>query len=218
MEKLSDCELLVDDMLIPDNFFKGILIGEAGVGKSCILHRIVSNEFKEHYNVTIGAEFSSIVAKIQEKHIKLQVWDTAGQENLRSMIRVFYKGSHAAFLVFDITRRETFSKLQEWIDDIRDNTLPEIRIMLLGNRKDEEETRQVSIEEAMSFSEKNQLVGYYETSAKTGEGIVDAFSSMAKVLFLSFEGTRSATTPLSDTAGSKPHKLTVVTRKKDGCC
>ena len=218
MDKFGNCELVIDDTLVPDSLFKGILIGEAGVGKSCILHRIVTNEFKENYDVTIGAEFSSIIAKIQEKNIKLQVWDTAGQENFRSMVRVFYKGSHAAFLVFNITKKETFERLQEWIKDIRENALPDVRIILLGNMKDEEVRRQVSFEDAKNLAEKNQLAGYYETSAKTGEAIVDAFTNMAKILFLNSGGNKGAAMPLSDTTGGAPQKLNVVTRKKEGCC
>ena len=216
MDKLDSCELIIDDTIVPDILFKGILIGEAGVGKSCILHRIVTNEFKEDYDVTIGAEFSSIIAKIQGKSIKLQVWDTAGQENFRSMIRVFYKGSHCAFLVYDITKRETFDNLRQWISEIRENALPEVKIMLLGNRKDEEDKRQVSEAEAKDMCDKFQLTGYYETSAKTGEAIVNVFSDMAKLLYLNSEGT--AVTPGPSTPGNMPQKLNVVKKQKEGCC
>ena len=183
-EYLGPCELLIDDTITPDISCKGILIGEAGVGKSCILHRLVSDEFREDYEVTIGAEFSAIIAKIQNKTIKLQVWDTAGQENFRSMIRVFYKGSHAAFLVFDITRKETFDKLEEWIADIRENALPDVKIFLLGNRKDEEDNRQIATDTAKDFVTKFDLMGYYETSAKSGEGVREIFMEATKALYI----------------------------------
>eukprot|EP00826_Nyctotherus_ovalis_P013486 TRINITY_DN1365_c0_g2_i1.p1 TRINITY_DN1365_c0_g2~~TRINITY_DN1365_c0_g2_i1.p1 ORF type:complete len:219 (+),score=49.16 TRINITY_DN1365_c0_g2_i1:100-756(+) len=218
MEDLGSCELLVDDSLIADMVFKGIVIGEAGVGKSCILHRLVSDEFKDDYEVTIGAEFSSVVAKVRGRNIKLLVWDTAGQENFRSMIRVFYKGSHAAFLVFDITRAESFENLEEWVEDIRDNALPNAKILLLGNRKDEESSRQVSSEKAKALCDRLELTGYYETSAKSGEGVREVFADMARMLYLN--------TNMGDQEAAAVDGIDIVqgaklnTVKKDGgrCC
>ena len=216
MEDVGSCELTVDDTLIPDMIFKGILIGEAGVGKSCILHRLVSDEFKHDYEVTIGAEFSSVIVKVKDKTIKLQVWDTAGQENFRSMIRVFYKGSHAAFLVFDITRAETFENLETWVQDIRDNALPNVKILLLGNRKDEENNRQISEDKAKQFCNRLDLTGYYETSAKSGEGVKLVFIKMAKTLFANADDQKSpAATTLGMTQGTR---LNPRVRKKSGCC
>jgi small GTP-binding protein len=221
MQSLGECELIIDESIVPDVLFKGILIGEAGVGKSCILHRIITNEFREDYDVTIGAEFSSIFAKIKDKTIKIQVWDTAGQENFRSMIRVFYKGSHAAFLVYDITKKETFERLEEWITDIRENALPEVKVMLVGNMKDQEESRQVSTEMATELCQRLQLTGFHETSAKSGEGIKEIFKDIAKSLYLTMgpTATPSATTPTPSTPGTK--KLTTQSQsssKSSGCC
>eukprot|EP00826_Nyctotherus_ovalis_P064239 TRINITY_DN9418_c0_g5_i1.p1 TRINITY_DN9418_c0_g5~~TRINITY_DN9418_c0_g5_i1.p1 ORF type:complete len:215 (-),score=53.97 TRINITY_DN9418_c0_g5_i1:126-770(-) len=214
MEDSDQCELLVDDTLIPDLIFKGILIGEAGVGKSCILHRLVSNEFKDDYEVTIGAEFSSVIVRMKGKVIKLQVWDTAGQENFRSMIRVFYKGSHAAFLVFDITRGETFEHLEDWVNDIRDNALPNVKIVLLGNRKDEENNRQIATEKAKEFCGKFDLAGYYETSAKSGEGIRTVFTEMTKTLYKN-DGDQQTQGMDGAIRGAR---INPRIRKKDGCC
>ena len=216
MDKLGSCELIIDDTIVPDIIFKGILIGEASVGKSCILHRIVTNEFKEDYDVTIGAEFSSIIAKLQGKTIKLQVWDTAGQENFRSMIRVFYKGSHAAFLVYDITKRDTFDKLETWVSDIKENALPDVKIILLGNKKDEDNKREVAIKDAKEFCDKFQLAGFHETSAKTGEEITNVFSEIAKILYVNTEG--SGTPSGNITPKDAPQKLGVKSAAKIGCC
>eukprot|EP00826_Nyctotherus_ovalis_P064237 TRINITY_DN9418_c0_g3_i1.p2 TRINITY_DN9418_c0_g3~~TRINITY_DN9418_c0_g3_i1.p2 ORF type:complete len:222 (+),score=55.29 TRINITY_DN9418_c0_g3_i1:97-762(+) len=221
MESLGPCELIIDDSITPDISCKGILIGEAGVGKTCILHRLVSNEFKEDYEVTIGAEFSAVIAKVQGRALKLQVWDTAGQENFRSMIRVFYKGSHAAFLTFDITRKETFDKLEEWIADIRENALPDVRIFLIGNRRDEEDSRQIPTDTAKDFVTKFDLVGYYETSAKSGEGIQELFVEAAKNLYLSAGDFR--TEPKVESVDSSKavsgQKLSgKSTKDKKGCC
>lgn len=216
MEDLGSCELVVDDTLIPDMVFKGIVIGEAGVGKSCILHRLVSDEFKDDYEVTIGAEFSSVIAKVRGRNIKLQVWDTAGQENFRSMIRVFYKGSHAAFLVFDITRAESFENLEEWVEDIKDNALPNAKILLLGNRKDEESSRQVSSEKAKELCDRLELTGYYETSAKSGEGVREVFADIARMLYMNM-GDREAIT-VDGVDAAQGARLSTVAEKKSGCC
>jgi len=221
MSNLEDCELIIDESIVPEILFKGILIGEAGVGKSCILHRIITNEFKEDYDVTIGAEFSSIIAKIKGKTIKMQVWDTAGQENFRSMIRVFYKGSHAAFLVYDITKKETFERLEEWIADIRENALPEVKIMLVGNMSDQSPLRQVSTEMANELCKRFQLTGFHETSAKSGEGIKEIFKDIAKSLYLTTGPTTEPSPTTSTSSESKTVTLTNQSKssgKSSGCC
>ncbi len=221
MDTLGPCEVLKDEGIVPDLLFKAIIIGDAGVGKSCILHRAVANEFKDEYEVTIGAEFSSLIIKIQGKTVKLQVWDTAGQENFRSMIRVFYKGSHAAFLVYDITKKETFEKLEDWVADVRENALPEVKVMLVGNRKDEEKNREVPVESAKEFATRWQLVGFKETSAKTGEGVIDMFIEMAKMMYLDTQPIQAGTKGGSGKpAGKSGKKLSAASGKgkKGGCC
>lgn len=214
MEDLGTCEVLKDDSTPPDLLFKAIVIGDAGVGKSCILHRAVTNEFKDEYEVTIGAEFSSLVVKIRDKVVQLQVWDTAGQENFRSMIRVFYKNSHAAFLVYDLTRRSTFEKLGDWIADVRANALPNVKMMLVGNQKDRESNREVTVETATDFVTKNDIIDFRETSAKTGEGVINIFVKMAKALYLETENAQKQQ--------EQPRGGKLVAAKPDGkkkaCC
>jgi len=223
MDGLESCEVLKDESLVPDMLFKAILIGDAGVGKSCILHRAVNNEFKSEYEVTIGAEFSSLIIKIKGKTVKLQIWDTAGQENFRSMIRVFYKGSHAAFLIYDLTKKESFEKLGDWIDDVKENALPEAKIMLVGNQKDNEECRRISVAAAKDFATKFNLIGFKETSAKTGEGVINMFIEMAKILYLEAERNPSPKKDEQKKDAQKKGERTKLhavsnTKKKSGCC
>jgi len=205
--------VLKDGDMVTDYTFKAIIIGDAGVGKSCILHRAVNNEFKEEYDVTIGAEFSSIITKIKGKTIKLQVWDTAGQENFRSMIRVFYKGSHAAFLVYDLTNKESFDKLHDWVMDVRENALPDVRLMLVGNQKDKEDKRQVSADASNKFFKEMNFVGFKETSAKSGEGVLEMFVDMAKRLYLELGDSSTPGGPKGGKISSKSTKS-----GKKGCC
>ena len=95
-----------------------IIIGDTGVGKSCLMKRVMDNEFKQEHQVTIGVEFGSFGLKINNQVIKLQIWDTAGQESFRSVTRIFYRGAHCVFLTYDITRDETFANLVDWLKEI----------------------------------------------------------------------------------------------------
>ena len=100
------------------HLFKLIIIGDTGVGKSCLMKRVMDNEFKQEHQVTIGVEFGSFGLKINNQVIKLQIWDTAGQESFRSVTRIFYRGAHCVFLTYDITRDETFANLVDWLKEI----------------------------------------------------------------------------------------------------
>ena len=95
-----------------DHLFKLIIIGDSGVGKSCLLSRIMDNTFKEEHNVTIGVEFGWFIVKINKSVVKLQIWDTAGQESFQSITRIFYRGANWVFLTYDITREESFDNIK----------------------------------------------------------------------------------------------------------
>jgi small GTP-binding protein len=160
--------------------------------------------------VTIGAEFASFALRLKTRahsavstddtleqpnpasaasgqeqvdNIKLQIWDTAGQETFRSMIRVFYKGAHCGFLVYDISRQDTFHKVEEWLEELRQNAGPEIPIVLVGNQKDLDAEREVSVKEAQEFATREGLDWFVETSAKTGEGVEQLFVRTAIYLY-----------------------------------
>ena len=128
-----------------------ILISIIGVGKSCLLARIMDNEFKIEHQVTIGVEFGSFVGKIDDKIVKLQIWDTAGQESFRSITRIFYRGAHCVFLTYDITRDDTFVNVLDWLKEVKQHASNEILIYLIGNRCDLEEDREVTRERAIEF-------------------------------------------------------------------
>jgi Ras-related protein Rab-2A len=113
-EVISDKSLSQHDVL-----FKVIIIGDSGIGKSCVLKRLVDNEFKDEHDVTVGVEFGSFLVRIEDKVIKLQIWDTAGQESFRSITKIFYRGAHAAILGYSITRRDSFENLTDWANEVR---------------------------------------------------------------------------------------------------
>jgi Ras-related protein Rab-2A len=144
----------------------------------------MDNEFKEEHNVTIGVEFGSYVLKIDSKIVKLQIWDTAGQESFRSITRIFYRGAHCVFLTYDITRDDTFIDIVDWLKEVKQHSNPDIMLYLIGNQADNEEDRQVSQERAQQFLELHKLDAFFETSAKTGQNVEDVFSIAAKQLYL----------------------------------
>ncbi|CAM0137775.1 Ras-related protein Rab-2A [Umbelopsis sp. WA50703] len=121
-----------------------------------------------------SVEFGTRFVTVDGKQIKLQIWDTAGQESFRSITRSYYRGAAGALLVFDITRRETFDHLVTWLEDVRKHANPNTSIMVLGNKNDLDSKRQVSREEAERFAKENDLF-YLETSAKAANNVEEAF-------------------------------------------
>ena len=142
---------------------KYIIIGDSSVGKSNILLRYVHNSFNPEFLTTIGVEFGAKNIEINKKIFKIQIWDTAGQENFRSITRAYYKNSVCALVVYDITNRSSFKS---------------IFIILVGNKNDLENERQVSYEEGLEFAKNNNIV-FFETSAKTGKNISELFQTSA---------------------------------------
>ena len=146
---------------------KYIIIGDSAVGKSNILTRYVYEKFNEEFQSTLGVEFAAKNAIIENKIYRIQIWNTAGQESFRSITRAYYKNSVCAFIVYDITKRETFENVQVWLDDIKNQCPQTVLLVLVGNKLDLENERQISYEEGESFAQKNNMY-FFETSAKTG--------------------------------------------------
>ena len=176
----------------PSNYqyiFKLILIGNSGVGKSSILQRYMKHTFEENYKCTIGVDFLMKSLIMNGITVKLQIWDTAGQEKYKSMVSSYYRGANVALIVFDITSHKTFEALPLWIENFYKNGPEQKNIILIGNKKDLEEKRQVTQEEAQMFSETNNMI-YFETSAKDGDNIDYVFNYAAEKL-LEFYGEKN---------------------------
>jgi Ras-related protein Rab-2A len=166
--------------------FKYIIIGDTGVGKSCLLLQFTDKRFQPVHDLTIGVEFGARMVTIDNKPIKLQIWDTAGQESFRSITRSYYRGAAGALLVYDITRRETFNHLASWLEDARQHANSNMTIMLIGNKCDLAHRRAVSTEEGEQFAKENGLV-FMETSAKTAHNVEDAFINTAAKIYQKIE-------------------------------
>jgi len=162
--------------------FKYIVIGDTGVGKSCLLLQFTDKRFQPVHDLTIGVEFGARMVTVDSKQIKLQIWDTAGQESFRSITRSYYRGAAGALLVYDITRRETFSHLTRWLEEARQNANPSMVIMLIGNKSDLDHRRQVSKEEGEKFAKDNGLI-FLEASAKTAANVEEAFINTAQKIY-----------------------------------
>jgi len=165
-----------------DYIVKYIIIGDTGVGKSCLLLQFTDHRFQQSHDLTIGVEFGARFVTIEDKKIKLQIWDTAGQESFRSITRSYYRGAAGALLVYDITRRETFEHLHIWLEDARQHSNSNTTIMLIGNKKDLETKRAVSYEEGEKFARQNNLF-FIEASAKTAENVEKAFNVPAQDIY-----------------------------------
>jgi len=162
--------------------FKYIIIGDTGVGKSCLLLQFTDKRFQPVHDLTIGVEFGARLINIDNHQIKLQIWDTAGQESFRSITRSYYRDAAGALLVYDITRRESFNHLGRWLEEARQNGNPNMTIMLIGNKSDLEHRRAVSTKEGEIFAQENGLV-FMETSAKSAANVEMAFIQTAEHIY-----------------------------------
>ena len=171
-----------DDSEFYEQLYKIIIIGNSGVGKSNILGRYLKNEFKEDTKSTVGVEFGSKKVKVNGINIKLQVWDTAGEERYRSITSAYYKGSKGCFIVYDITSTQSFNDIEKWYDEIVKITDKNISIILVGNKCDLENQRKVSVEMGKNKA-KNLNCPFYETSALNNTNIDNVFQIISENIF-----------------------------------
>ena len=163
--------------------FKIIIIGNCGVGKTCITNQATKQLFIDNYVTTIGMEIYSLFIKLNDKTLKLQIWDTCGQEMYRSLITNFYRSSSLAILVYSIDQKQTFIDLDYWIKQLKLNNSPDTKLILVGNKKDLEDKREISYEEGKKYADDFGFFEFFETSAKTGENIRDMFIRASILLY-----------------------------------
>ena len=167
-----------------DLLFKLILIGDSCVGKSNILLKYLKNEFDPNSRATVGVEFGTKNIIINNKKIKIQIWDTAGQERYRSITSAYYKGAKGAFIVYDITKKATFDNIDKWISDLKLNGDKNICIVILGNKSDLVDSREVSTNDGIKKAEMFKTA-FLETSALNGDNIHKAFEELIEQIYQS---------------------------------
>jgi small GTP-binding protein len=156
-----------------DRSVKTVIVGDSGVGKTCIAFRFTENIFDESPPSTLGVEFMSKIIKTSARRIEFQLWDTAGQELFRGVTHSYYRGAIGAFVTFDLCRRDSFDNARNWISDVQLAAHTDVVIIVLGNKLDSVDYRQVTSEEAQQFAKELNLM-YFETSARTGENVETA--------------------------------------------
>ena len=164
-----------------DYLFKIVIIGDSGVGKSSLLLRFVDDIFTESFISTIGVDFKIRTVEINGKVIKLQLWDTGGQERFRVITSTYYRNAHGIILVYDISDLESFTRIRSWIAEVEKYAGPNIPMIIIGNKSDLESKRLVSKEEAANLA-KNYNCQHFETSAKNDSGVETAFLELTKFL------------------------------------
>ena len=178
-----DYEVLANTSADFDLNFKIIVLGDSGVGKSCLTNRAIRDNFQENFSPTIGFEFFTFIVKIEDKIIKLQIWDTCGQEMYCSLISNFYHNSSLAFIVYSVADKESFKNVEVWYNEIREKSNPDVKIFLVGNKIDLDESREVQKEEGQNFADFYNFNKFVETSAKSGFNAQNIFIEAAKVLY-----------------------------------
>ncbi|KAL3311516.1 Ras- protein Rab-14 [Cichlidogyrus casuarinus] len=153
-----------------------------GVGKSSLMQMFTLNKFSSDIAHTIGVEFGTKVIEIKGEKIKLQIWDTAGQERFRAVTRSYYRGAAGIVLVYDISRRSTFIAIENWLQDARNLTTPNVVIFLIGNKMDLEDSREVTTDEGAKFAQDNGIL-FAECSAKNGSMVEESFLQTAQKVY-----------------------------------
>ena len=176
-------EVLKNIQVDSDLNFKIIVIGDSFVGKSCLALKATKGTFESLYTPTVGFEFLTFYVKINEANIKLQIWDTCGQEVYRSLIGSFYRNSSLALIVYSIDNENSFNNINTWLNELKIKGNPDIVIFLVGNKADLEDKRVVSKDMANDLCDNYNIKYFLETSAKTGFNVKNIFIEAAKVLY-----------------------------------
>ncbi|ELP92993.1 hypothetical protein EIN_051580 [Entamoeba invadens IP1] len=182
--------------LCSDYLFKILLIGDSGVGKSCLLLRFADDVFSKTYITTIGVDFKIKTMKIDGKNAKLQIWDTAGQERFRTISASYYRGSHGIIIVYDVTDIQSFNHVRQWLGEIEGNASPDVIKMLIGNKADKDAVKNVPTEQAAEFA-KQEGMKFFETSAKHAINVEEAFVELAKEIKMQMKDAPQITESLN---------------------
>ena len=214
-------EVLSDDYNQYDLSFKMIVIGDAGVGKSCLTSKAAKGIFDDSYSATVGFEFLTFNVKIEGKVIKLQIWDTCGQEIYRSLISSFYRNASLAMMVYSIDSQVSFTHIETWLKEVKLQSNPDIKIFLIGNKADLEDQREVKFSEAKQFKEENGIHYFSEASAKSGLNAQQVFIEAAKLLYSEHLKYKSRANKGETNGENVPIPVKIDKNKverKQGCC
>jgi len=196
-----------------DYLFKLLLIGDSGVGKSCLLLRFADDTYTESYISTIGVDFKIRTIELDGKTIKLQIWDTAGQERFRTITSSYYRGAHGIIVVYDVTDLESYNNVKQWLHEIDRYACENVNKLLVGNKSDLQGKRAVDTKDAAEFAD-SLGIEFLETSAKNATNVEKAFMMMAAQI-----KTRMASTPAQAGGGRQQGvQMGSKVEANRGCC
>ncbi|KAH8368491.1 hypothetical protein KR084_012335 [Drosophila pseudotakahashii] len=175
--------------------FKILVLGDCGVGKSCLLMRFSDGRFTGKYLCTVGVDFKVRTVEVAGQVVKLQIWDTAGEERFKSVLPSYYRGAHGILLVYDTTSASSFQGIDRWLAEIRNNCPDRVNVLLVGNKCDDLERRQVSQQKAAHYADYRALA-FREASAKSGANVNNVFAALAVGIFNRLVATPPATSRL----------------------
>ena len=183
------------------------MLGDMGAGKSSLVLRFVKGQFFEYQESTIGAAFLTQTVATSDATVKFEIWDTAGQERYHSLAPMYYRGAAAAILVYDMTKKSSFEKLQKWVDELKERGPDGIVLCVAANKCDLEEGREVEVAEGAEFAQKSGA-DFFETSAKNDENVGRIFTTLVTNVQRKSEAARPAGEARLDAAPPK----------KTSCC
>ena len=225
MEKIDTqnykTEIIKDLNTRNDLFAKVEIIGDVKVGKSTILSRITKDTFREEYSPTVGYEFSTYLIKVNNIVLKMQLWDMCGDENYRSVLFNLYRNTVVGILVYSVCSRESFNNLETWITNLKKCALPWSKLILLGNKCDDEEKREVTYEEGKKICDKYDLLFFMEVSAKEGFSSPNFLELAAISLYQDYENNKENDNDISATLLNRTESIMLAgtkIKKNDGCC
>ena len=164
-----------------DFIFKVLLLGNSDVGKSSMLLRFVDSVWNDAFTPTIGVDFKVKTLEINNKRVKMQIWDTAGQERFRTVVSTYFRGAHGILLLYDVTNKDSFKNLENWLIEIEKNSNQKVLKILIGNKCDLTEDREITTEEGQTFANRNGME-FMETSAKMNTNVTEAFETLGKLM------------------------------------
>ena len=199
-----------------DFIFKVLLLGNSDVGKSSLLLRYVDSVWNDAFVPTIGVDFKVKTLNINDKKIKMQIWDTAGQERFRTVVATYFRGAHGILLLYDVTNKDSFKNLENWLIEIEKNAQEKVLKILIGNKCDLTDDREITTEEGKAFALRNGME-FMETSAKMNTNVTEAFETLGK-LMIEFNSKGNQETQKNNDNKNLKAGAGKNLKTKKGCC